>query len=143
MNTQEQNNSNTTNNPAPTVPVLNIPTKVDENGREDVEFTNNFLNKIPSIHKLREKYRVRVVHRRFYHNFPHPLTKEQASGISMVMDLGGVYPRGGLTEVYIHKNEKILRGFSICHSNDNFNKRKAVKYAVYRALNGDLKEWNK
>lgn len=121
--------------------LIPIPTKTDENGKEDADFAVQFLNKIPTVQELRKENRVRVVHRRFYHNFPYPLTKEQASGVSMVMDLGGVYPRGGYTEVYIYNKEnQISKGVSICHFNDNFNRSKAVKYAIYRALGGKVKE---
>lgn len=93
------------------------------------------LKDIPTVQELRKKYKVRVVHRRVYENFPVPVTKEQASGINMIFDIGAVYPRGGSTEIFIQENGKTKRGVSFCSINDNFNRRLGVKYAIFRALN--------
>lgn len=105
------------------------------NNQQKLHPTDSELDKTPSVRQLRrDGSRVRVVHRRFYENLHVPVTKEQASGIKMILDIGNVYPRGGITEVYIGTGKKTVCGFAECSIMDNFNRIKGTKLAIARAL---------
>jgi hypothetical protein len=52
--------------------------------------------------------------------------------------LGGVYPLGGKTEVYVTTpNGEDFQGAAICSKKERFNKKMGVSIALGRALSGN------
>jgi hypothetical protein len=89
-----------------------------------------------TIQELRKNgNRVRVVHRRFYEGSPLPMTREQAAAVSFHVRIGNIFPRGGITEIYINDGKsKTRHGVAECSIKDNYNKATGVEIALKRAF---------
>jgi hypothetical protein len=89
-----------------------------------------------TIQELRKNgNRVRVVHRRFYEGSPLPMTREQAAAVSFHVRIGNIFPRGGITEIYINDGKsKTKYGMADCSLKDNYNKSVGTDIALRRAL---------
>lgn len=84
-------------------------------------------------------YRVYIKHNRYYPKLASPVSKREAEFEGYC--LSDAESRGGLTQVEIHQNGKLVsKGQALCSEKDNYSKFYGRELALERALSNFISQ---